>query len=273
MNDTRTYIMEHPREGQRLLDKVDADSWISRFLEPHVREAKSVLSVGCGPGVFLRELAASHPDVQFVGVDVSAARIYEAELRLRGLGNVRLHVGDAQALPFQSNSFDFVFCRFLMEYLPDKRHALEEMIRVCREGRKILLQDLDGQLVWHFPEDPQLQQTIEYVVSRLAITGFDPFVGRKLFHLCFQSALVDIQVQVDPYHLYAGRIDEKQFSLWQTKLEIARPQLKAALGSDEAALKYSDQFLGYLRRPDTLTYSCLFTVTAVKPGAKSDSSL
>jgi SAM-dependent methyltransferase len=269
MSDTRTYIMEHPREGQRLLDKVDADSWISKFLEPHLREVKSVLSVGCGPGVFLRELAGSHPNVQFVGVDLSATRIYEAELRLRGLGNVRLHVGDAQALPFQSNSFDFIFCRFLMEYLPDKRRALQEMIRVCRGGRKILLQDLDGQFMWHFPEDPELQQAIECVIRHLAITGFDPFVGRKLFHLCFEAGLLDIKVHVDPYHLYAGSADDKELALWQTKLEIARPQLEKILGGGEAALRYTEQFLGYLRRPDTLTYSCLFTVTGIKPGVES----
>jgi SAM-dependent methyltransferase len=264
MNHARSYIMDNPREGQRLLDKVDAPSWISKYLEPHLRGAGTILSVGCGPGVFLRELAGLHPNAEFVGVDLSADRIRDAELRLRGVTNARVQTGDVQALPFESGSFDFVFCRFLMEYLPDKQHAMEEMVRVCRAGGKILLQDLDGQLVWHSPEDSELQQTIEQVVSRLASTGFDPFVGRKLFNLCFRAGLVEIKVQIDPYHLYAGTIDEEQLDLWQTKLEIARPQLKKILGSDEAAIKYSEQFLAYLRRPDTLTYSCLFSVLGTK---------
>jgi SAM-dependent methyltransferase len=265
MNNSRSYIMDDPREGQRLLDKVDAASWISKYLEQHLKDAKTILSVGCGPGVFLPELAAMRPNAEFVGVDLSAERIHDAELRLRGVPNARAQIGDAQALPFESGSFDLVFCRFLMEYLPDKPRALQEMARVSRSGGKILLQDLDGQLVWHSPEDPGLQQTIERVVSRLATTGFDPFVGRKLFNLCFEAGLFDIKVQVDPYHLYAGCIDEDQLCLWQTKLEIARPQLKKVLGSDEAAVKYSEQFLAYLRRPDTLTYSCLFTVVGNKP--------
>ena len=270
MNNSRSYIMDDPREGQRLLDKVDAASWISKYLEPHLKDAGTILSVGCGPGVFLRELAAIRPNTEFVGVDLSAERIHDAELRLRGVPNARVQIGDAQALPFESDSFDLVFCRFLMEYLPDKQHALREMVRVCRSGGKILLQDLDGQLVWHSPEDPELQQTIERVVSRLASTGFDPFVGRKLFNLCFEAGLLDIKVQIDPYHLYAGCIDEEQLLLWQTKLEIARPQLKKVLGSDEAAVRYSEQFLGYLRRPDTLTYSCLFTVVGNKSAPPPD---
>jgi len=265
MNHARNYIMDDPREGQRLLDKVDAPAWIAKYLEPHLKDSKKILSVGCGPAVFLRELAEIHPDAELVGVDLSAERIHDAEVRLRGVPNARAQIGDAQALPFESDSFDFVFCRFLMEYLPDKRHALHEMVRICRGGGKILLQDLDGQLVWHSPEDPELQQTIERVISRLASTGFDPFVGRKLFNLCFEGGLADINVQIDPYHLYAGSIDNEQFDLWQTKLEIAKPQLKKVLGSDEAAARYTEHFLTYLQRPDTLTYSCLFTVLGTKP--------
>src|SRR3981189_3160965 len=175
MNNSRSYIMDDPREGQRLLDKVDAASWISKYLEQHLKDAKRILSVGCGPGVFLPELAAMRPDAEFVGVDLSAERIHDAELRLRGVSNARVQIGDAQALPFESGSFDFVFCRFLMEYLPDKQRAVEEMVRICRGGGKILLQDLDGQLLWHSPEDPELQQTIERVVSRFARPGFAPF--------------------------------------------------------------------------------------------------
>jgi hypothetical protein len=43
----------------------------------------------------------------------------------------------------------------------------------------------------------------------------------------------------------------------------------AVLGSEEAAQEYSDKFLGYLQNPETLTYSCLFTVTATKPAAQT----
>ena len=265
MTDTQTYIMDDPREGQRLLDKVDADAWISKFLEPNLPAVRSLLSVGCGPGVFLREVAEKNPHIKVAGVDMSHSRIRDAEQRLRGLPNARVCTGNAQELPFEDNSFDLVFSRFLLEYLPDKQRAVQEMKRVCNRGGKILLQDLDGQLVWHFPEDAELQRTTERVLSYLATTGFDPFVGRKLFSLCLGATLTDIGVQMDSYHLYAGRISEQEFSQWQSKLEIARPQITAALGSEEFAREYSGRFLEYLKSPGTLTYSCLFTVAATKP--------
>jgi len=223
---------------------VDAPSWISKYLEPHLQDARTVLSVGCGPGVFLRELAAIRPNAEFVGVDLSAERIHEAETRLRGVSNARVQIGDAQALPFESGSFDFVFCRFLLEYLPDKQRAsrrwYESAVAVGRYCSRTWTDSWYG----HSPEDPELQQTIERVANRLASTGFDPFVGRKLFNLCFEAGLAEIKVQIDPYHLYAGTIAEDQFDLWQTKLAIAKPQLEKVLGSDEAAVKYTDRFLG-----------------------------
>jgi len=259
-----TYIMDDPREGQRLLDKADACLWIEKYFSAHLPKIRSILSVGCGPAVFLREIAETHPEIECVGVDISSSRIKDAEQRLRGLPNAHVHVGNALELPFEANRFDLVFCRFLLEYLPDTKRAVSEMKRVCSPGGKVLLQDLDGQLVWHYPEDAEVQEKTELVVRHLARTGFDPFIGRKLFSLCREAGFADATVQVDPYHLYAGTIDDVQFSQWRTKLEIALPQIASVLGGEQPARKYLEQFLSYLKNPDTLTYSCLFTVTGTK---------
>jgi len=105
---------------------------------------------------------------------MSPARVRGAEDRLRDLPNARACVGNALSLPFEADSFDLVFSRFLMEYLPEKPHAVQEMARVCKRGGKLLLQDLDGQLVWHYPEDADLQNTTERILSRLAGTGLTP---------------------------------------------------------------------------------------------------
>src|ERR1700688_1116865 len=121
MTDSQSYIMDHPREGQRLIDKVDAEAWISKFLEPYLPRVRSLLSVGCGPGVFLREVAIRYPQIDVAGVNLSRSRIQDAEQRLRGLPNAHVCTGDAQALPLEDNTFDLVFCRFLLEYLPDKQ--------------------------------------------------------------------------------------------------------------------------------------------------------
>jgi hypothetical protein len=109
-----------------------------------------------------------------------------------------------------------------------------------------------------------VQRTLERVVAALGATGFDPFVGRKLFWLAQNAGLTNIDVQVECYHLIAGEIDQYILKQWELKLEIAGPQLARVLGSEHEAEKQSRAFLEYLRRPDTLTYSMVFTVVGKK---------
>jgi hypothetical protein len=103
------------------------------------------------------------------------------------------------------------------------------------------------------------------VVKALVATGFYPFVGRKLFWLMQNAGFKDLDVQVESYHLVAGQIDPGILKQWELKLDIAKPQLAQALGSEGEAKEQTWRFLEYLRRPDTLTYSIVFTVTGQKP--------
>jgi hypothetical protein len=102
-------------------------------------------------------------------------------------------------------------------------------------------------------------------VAALAATGFDPFVGRKLFWLARMAGLKNLNAQVECYHLIVGEIDPLILQQWELKLEIARPRLVRVLGSEGEALQQTRRFLEYLSRPDTLTYSTMFTITGEKP--------
>jgi SAM-dependent methyltransferase len=261
---TADYIMEDPREAVRLELKVDPDAWVQKYLAHRVCPGAEVLSVGCGPGVILRAVANLDSSIRATGIDVSESRLEQAKEKNRENSRVRFVRGDAQSMEFQSNSFDLVYCRMLLQYLKEKERAVSEMARVCKPGGTVLLQDLDGQLLWHYPENPSVQRTLERVVAALAATGFDPFVGRKLFWMARNAGLTNIDVQAECYHLIAGEADGHILKQWELKLEIARPQLARVLGSEGAAEEQSEAFLDYLCRPDTLTYSTVFTVAGKK---------
>ena len=259
------YIMDDLREAERLKAKVDPEAWVQKYVGGRITPGMEVLSVGCGPGVILGAICDLHPSVRGTGLDISSDRVKEAIRINRERPRARFLCGDAQAMQFPPDSFDLVYCRMLLQYLPKKERAVAELARVCRRGGTVLLQDLDGQLLWHYPEDPALQQALEKVVAALSSTGFDPFVGRKLFWLARKAGLKNIDVRVESYHLIAGQIAPDKLEQWELKLDIAMPQMTRIFGGERQAKEYSRRFLEYLSRPDTLTYSTLFTVTGEKP--------
>jgi ubiquinone/menaquinone biosynthesis C-methylase UbiE len=259
-----SYIMEDPREAARLEAKVDPEAWVQKYLAHRLCPGAEVLSVGCGPGVILNAVSTLHPSITATGIDVSAERVEEAIQRNSENPRLKFVRGDAQTMQFASDSFDLVYTRMLLQYLREKEKAVAEMVRVCRPGGTVLLQDLDGQLLWHYPEDPRLQGAVEKVLAALAPTGFDPFVGRKLFWLAQKAGLKRIDVQAESYHLIAGEVSPRILKQWELKLDIAKPQMAKALGSKPEAEEQIARFLEYLRRPDSLTYSTVFTVTGEK---------
>jgi ubiquinone/menaquinone biosynthesis C-methylase UbiE len=257
------YLMDDPREAGRLQLKVDAREWAERFALPHLFAGAEVLCAGCGPGHLLRGAADIMPDISGTGVDLSRARLAEARQRSAEYPRLEFINGDLQRLPLPDDMFDVAWCRHLIEYLTRKELAVSELYRVLRPGGTVVLQDLDGQFVWHYPQDEELAPAIDRVMAALEPMGFDPFVGRKLYHLALTAGFKDIHVTVEPYHLYAGAIDDAQGALWALKLDILRPQLVKLLGLAGANDMIS-RFLDYLKRSDTLTYSMLFTVTGRK---------
>lgn len=256
------YFMEDPREKQRLADKVDPTAWAAQYVFPLIDSGSRVLDVGCGPAVLAKAVATQAGHV--TGLERSDDRLAEASQNLSSASNAEVVLGTATKMPFEDNQYDFAYTRFMLEYLKEREQAISEMVRVCRPGGKVMLQDLDGQLLWHYPMDASLMQLIERAVGALAETGFDPFLGRKLFHMAKSAGLKDISVSCEPYHFYAGTIDDHNYELWDLKLEIALPMITKALGSENAATELKQQFMDHLRRDDTLTYSNVFTVVGTK---------
>jgi hypothetical protein len=109
-----------------------------------------------------------------------------------------------------------------------------------------------------------MQRAVEKVMTALAPTGFDPFVGRKLFWLAQNAGLRKLNVQAESYHLIVGAADPLILKQWELKLDIAKSQMAKALGTKAEAEEQIRRFLDYLNRPDTLTYSVQFTVIGEK---------
>ena len=86
--------------------------------------------VGTGTGIVPRALAevAQAPGLM-VGCDRSAGMLLQARAQVAGL---RVLVGDATALPFESENFDLATASFVLSHVRDYHRALEETLRVLK---------------------------------------------------------------------------------------------------------------------------------------------
>lgn len=103
------------------------------------RAEGDVLEVAVGTG---RNFPFYPAGVSLSAVDISPAMLAVARERAGSLGmRVNLAEADAQALPFEDESFDAVVSTLAMCSIPDERLALREMKRVLRSGGRLLLLD------------------------------------------------------------------------------------------------------------------------------------
>lgn len=92
------------------------------------------LDLSCGPGAFVRALAASAPGALVVGLDISRAMLDVAAQRTSGYSNAVLVRADAHALPFVDGAFGGVNNAGALHAYDDPEQVFREIRRVLRPG-------------------------------------------------------------------------------------------------------------------------------------------
>ena len=112
----------------------------SRLLAPllvdfaSVRDTGRVLDVGSGTGALAFALAKRKSHCQVLGIDPSQAYVNYATSKNVFGKRVSFDVGDAQQLGRGDSVFDACLSLLVLNFIPDSRKALRELIRVTKPG-------------------------------------------------------------------------------------------------------------------------------------------
>lgn len=194
------------------LQTYDMNETLIRALDP--RPTQKVLDVACGSGNGV--LVAGRRDCEVTGVDLIPAWIERAKKRAEADGvNASYHVGDAQNLPFQDETFNVVFSVLGAIFAPDQEKTASEMLRVCKPGGKIgLMSHAKGGIVddmfstlasYGPPPPPGLESPIRWGtkegINELLGEGTSSIENRQIEMFIYARS---VEHQVDLFRNYYG---------------------------------------------------------------------
>jgi SAM-dependent methyltransferase len=154
------------------------------LIEAGLRGGMRVADLGCGVGMVTELLAELvGPRGSVVGIDVSGAQLAQARERLqRGGSNIRFVEASATDTGLPPESFDLVYCRFLLIHLPEPERALREMFTLLEPNGILVCED--GDLTACGSEPPSALDAFADLWGRLGPKrGLDYTLGRRLFQM------------------------------------------------------------------------------------------
>lgn len=150
-------------------------SWLA------IPPARSWLDVGCGTGTLTNLILETYQPKEIISIDPSSDFISHAQ---RSTTNPSAHfrVGLAESLDLDSSSIDTVVSGLVINFVPQPKVAMSEMLRVTKPGGKV------GVFVWDYAEGMQMLRYFWDAVVELDSTA-NKFDEGVRFPLCQEGQL------------------------------------------------------------------------------------
>jgi ubiquinone/menaquinone biosynthesis C-methylase UbiE len=277
----QTYFID-PDTGAETARLIDQDRFITQNmggLFPASLELSSiadVLDVACGPGGWAREVAATYPTMQVVGIDNDRSIIAYAHayVRVQRLQNIQFRVMNAlEPLAFEDETFDCVNARFLVGFLSRTAWPVlvQELARVTYPGGIIRLTEADdgGQTTSPaFAEIKQLLARAFYQAGR-SFEPDGPFFGvtARLRTFLREAGLQDIHEQEHHLDFSAGApAYASNYNNYRIGYKLLQPFLvKAGVTTSHAYEMLYNQMLEDMLAPTFQGHCTYLSVWGTKP--------
>ena len=112
--------------------------YLMDYVSPHSLSGKRVLEIGLGYGTLGQRLAERGAD--YYGLDIAAGPVMMMRYRLEQLGRApNVLEGSVLGMPYETESFDFVYSIGCLHHTGNLRKAVEEVRRVLKPGGRAIV--------------------------------------------------------------------------------------------------------------------------------------
>lgn len=269
------YLMETDLESVRLLAKDRPEQTLQQLLDSGMADLPAqphVIDAGTGAGVVARQMAEvlsrHYQGAKLTLLDGSQTRLEAAAKNLSSFENLDKQFVECnlENIPLPDNSVDYLFCRFVFEYLANPQRVFDEYVRIMKPGGKLVIGDLDNNSLNHYPLPDVLQAQLDELSRAVESRGLLDFsAGRKLYSFFHKAGLDQIRVRLYAHHLFYGQLDQSDDFNWSKKMEqMVSYQDRGLLDVSFDVRKFGAAFLEFLRSPGRFSYTPLILVEGVK---------
>ena len=132
---------------------------LARQMKGHRQAEIRYLDLACGTGRFLAQTLDAFPRLKATGLDLSPSYTEKARRAVKKWTQAEIVQGQAEALPFDSESQDFIISIYLFHEIPPRvrKMVAGEIARVLKPGGKFIFAD-----ALQYDDNPDLNSLLEY---------------------------------------------------------------------------------------------------------------
>jgi SAM-dependent methyltransferase len=249
-------IETHRLYGVSQLDVFDEVCRIALLRAPN---PSTVLDIGAGNGNWYRAIRRNlPPTVCYQAVDQSAGMVGHLTALIAQDPLAQAQVGDAEALGFPQESFDWVGAHYMLYHVPDIGQAVGEAWRAVKPGG-ILLAATNGRDQYR-----ELAEIRDLVCRRLGVTAppgnaarFDLDTGPRYFPappevIRWPSGFVFDRPEPILRYMASGNFFgslESDREVWPAALELAREAIEERIRREGQFVVHSETGILWLHKP------------------------
>lgn len=206
--EAHRYAIRGGKEGKERLDllaRVMLPTTLQLLQRVGLNRGMKCVDLGCGGGhVALLMAGIVGPEGRVIGTDTDEEILALArnDAEAANVANVEFQHVDACACLWHSE-FDLVYARFLLSHLSTPENCLVAMVKACRPGGTIVIEDthFSGSFCW--PPCAAHEQYVELYQKAVEHGGGDSNIGPKLTAMLRRAQIQAVELKlIQPTHIH-----------------------------------------------------------------------